>query len=86
MNDPNSRYSNSLRRKLKRRSCKHLDCFNQSIIVVHRLPHSHENNISNLRVTGCMDQLLHNFSRRKIAFESHCSSSTESAAHLAPNL
>ena len=42
-----SRYSNSLRWKLERRSCKHSDCFNQSIIVVHRLPHSlHINNTS----------------------------------------
>jgi hypothetical protein len=46
----------------------------------------HENNISNLRVTGCMDQLLHNFSRRQVAFEAHCSGGTESAAHLAPHL
>jgi hypothetical protein len=46
----------------------------------------HENNISNLGITGCMDHLLHNFSRSKIAFESHCSSSTESTAHLAPYL
>jgi hypothetical protein len=33
-----------------------------------------------------MDQLLYNFSRRQITFEDHCSSSTESIAHLAPNL
>jgi hypothetical protein len=46
----------------------------------------HENNISNLRVTGCMDQLLHNFSRWQVAFEAHCSGGTESAAHLAPHL
>lgn len=46
----------------------------------------HENNISDLRIAGCMDQLLYNFSRRQIAFEAHCSSSAESAAHLAPNL
>lgn len=90
--DQHNQDENNAPRDHKRNIIIAFKCHNFSFFWIHRnstqwrnhyysSENHHENNISDLKISRYVDQLLYNFSRRQIAFETHCSSSTESAAN-----